>query len=120
MAASPLPSRGPKRGQNCYVPPAFLGVPNKGDKITNGCLTPAFSGAPEKARVRRPLLSVSPLLGTPRMQGLTSNSALFWAPEKAGVRQPFVILSPWLGAPRMQGLCSNSVQFWAPEKAGVR
>ena len=24
---------GPKRGRKCYVTPAFLGVPNKGDKI---------------------------------------------------------------------------------------
>ena len=31
MAASPLPSRGLKRGQKCYVTPEFLGVPNKGD-----------------------------------------------------------------------------------------
>ena len=27
-----LPSRGPKIGQNCYVTPAFSGVPKKGDK----------------------------------------------------------------------------------------
>ena len=26
VAASPLPSRGPKRGQKCYVTPAFSGV----------------------------------------------------------------------------------------------
>ena len=25
--------RGPKSGQNCYVTPALLGVPRKGDKI---------------------------------------------------------------------------------------
>ena len=28
--------------------PAFLGVPNKGDKITSGYLTPAFSGVTSK------------------------------------------------------------------------
>ena len=28
-----------------YITPAFSGVPNKGDKIRIGCLTPAFSGA---------------------------------------------------------------------------
>ena len=46
MATSPLPSRGPKRGRNCYVTPAFSGVPNakRGDKIRTGYLTPAFSG----------------------------------------------------------------------------
>ena len=27
---------GPKRGQKCYISPAFSGVPNKGDKIKAG------------------------------------------------------------------------------------
>ena len=56
------------------------------------------------------------------MQGLHSNSALFWTPEKAGVRQPILFFSPHLalGPPRMQGLRSNAVLFWAPEKAMVR
>ena len=55
MAASPLPSRGPKRGRNCYVTPAFSGVPNakRGDKIRNGYLTPAFSGAQKRAELLR-------------------------------------------------------------------
>ena len=38
MATSPLPSRGAKRGQKCYVTPAFSGVPSKGDKIKSGCI----------------------------------------------------------------------------------
>ena len=33
LAASALPSWGPKRGQKCYFTPTFSGVPNKGDKI---------------------------------------------------------------------------------------
>ena len=45
MATSPPPSRGPMSGRNCYVTLAFLEVPDKGDKIRSGCLTPAFSGA---------------------------------------------------------------------------
>ena len=42
------PSRGPKRGRNCYVTLAFSGVPNakRGRKIRIGSLTPAFSGVP--------------------------------------------------------------------------
>ena len=41
---------GPKRGQRCYITPAFSGVPNakRGEKITCGYLTPAFSGVPNK------------------------------------------------------------------------
>ena len=44
LAASGLPSRGPKRGRNCYITPAFLGVPNgkRGEKIRMESLTPAF------------------------------------------------------------------------------
>ena len=64
LAASPLPSRGPKRGRKCYVTPAFSGIPKqrgtkselaasplpfrgpkRGQKC---CVTPAFSGVPYK------------------------------------------------------------------------
>ena len=31
-ATSPVPTRGPKSGRNCYVTPAFSRVPGKGDK----------------------------------------------------------------------------------------
>ena len=46
MATSLLPSRGPKRGRNCYVTPAFSGIPKIGDIIRSGYITPAFSGVP--------------------------------------------------------------------------
>ena len=32
VAASPLPSAGPKRGQKCYITRAFSGSPTKGDQ----------------------------------------------------------------------------------------
>ena len=53
LAASTLPSRGPKRGRKCYVTPAFLGIPNKGEqnKIRSGYLTPAFFGAQKRAEM---------------------------------------------------------------------
>ena len=53
VATSPLPSRGPKRGRNCYVTPAFLGIPNakRGDNIRSGYLTPAFSGDPKEGGI---------------------------------------------------------------------
>ena len=55
MASSPLPSQGPERGRNCYVTPAFLGVPNakRREKIRSGYLTPAFLGAQERAELLR-------------------------------------------------------------------
>ena len=75
--------------------------------------------APEKGGVRRPILIFSPhlALGTPRMQGLSSNSALFWAPEKAGMRQPILFFSPLLATPENVGV---TARLWPPEKAGVR
>ena len=64
VAASPLPSRGPKRGRKCHVTPAFSGIPNaksgeqnqkwsptKGNKIRSGCLTRAFLGAQRRGEM---------------------------------------------------------------------
>ena len=50
-----MPSRGPKRGQNCYVTPAFSGVPyaKRVDKIRRGHLTRAFSRAQKRAELLR-------------------------------------------------------------------
>ena len=66
LATSPLPSRGPTSGWNCYITPTFSGVPSKGGKIKsskvvtsprlswgptsgrNCYITPAFSGVPSK------------------------------------------------------------------------
>ena len=38
LAVSPLPSRGAASGRNCYVTPAFSGVPKQGNKIKSGCI----------------------------------------------------------------------------------
>ena len=67
MAASPLPSWGPKRGRNCDVIPAFSGVPNakRGDNIRSGCLTFAFSRGQHWAEWLRNTY----VLGGPRKKG---------------------------------------------------
>ena len=66
MATSPVHSRGPKRGQNCYIIPAFSGIPNakRGEKIRSGYLTLAFSGAQKRAE----LLRNPCILGNPQRQ----------------------------------------------------
>ena len=38
MAPSPLPSREPASGRNCYVTLAFSRVPSKRHKIKSGCI----------------------------------------------------------------------------------
>ena len=72
-------------------------------------IPPSFAlMAPKKARVRQPLLILSPCLalGPPRMKGLPGHFTLFGAPEKARVRQPLLILSPRLalGTPENAGV----------------
>ena len=55
MGTSPLPSRGPIKGQKRYVTPTFFGSPNakRGKKIIIGCLTCAFLGAQKRAKMLR-------------------------------------------------------------------
>ena len=48
VATSPLPSWGPKRGRKCYVNPAFLGIPNKGEQNQNWLLQPCLLGGPKE------------------------------------------------------------------------
>ena len=56
-------------------------------------------------------------LASPGIQGLSSNSALFWAPKKARMRQPILILSPLFATPEIVRVTTHLL---APEKAGVR
>ena len=53
VTTSPLHSRGPKRGRNCYVNPAFSGIPKTGYKFKSDYLTPAFLGAQKRAELLR-------------------------------------------------------------------
>ena len=73
VAAPPLASRRPIRGQNCYVNPAFSGIPNakRGDEIRSGYLIPAFSGAHKRAE----LLCNACILGDPQQRGRKSEVA---------------------------------------------
>ena len=48
LAASPLPSRGTKRGLNWYVTTAFSGVPNKGEQNQNWLPHPYLLGDPKE------------------------------------------------------------------------
>ena len=77
MATSPLPSLGPKRGPNCYLTPAFSGIPNakRGEKIRSGYLTPAFAGAQKRAE----LLRNPCILGDPQRQARGQNQK--WLPH---------------------------------------
>ena len=49
VAASPLPSRGPKRGRKCYVTPAFSGCTTEGEGNKSG---------PRRAPGKNPMVGV--------------------------------------------------------------
>ena len=46
VATSPLPSQEPTTGRNSYTTLAFLGIPERGDEMRSGYITPAFSPVP--------------------------------------------------------------------------
>ena len=49
--ASPLPSRGPKRGRKCYVTPTSSGIPNKGEQNHKWLPHPCLLGAQRRAEM---------------------------------------------------------------------
>ena len=75
---SPQRYRHAKGGRKCYVTPAFLGIPNKGDEIRMGHLTPAFLGAQKWAE----LLCDPCILGGPQQRGTKSQVATSYLPSQ--------------------------------------
>ena len=110
MAASPLPSWGPKRSQKCYVTPAFSGIgnakrgeqnqkwsPTKGSKIRSGCLTPTFLGAQKRAEMlRHPCI-----LGDPQRQARGAKSEV--VPNKGEHNRKWLPHPYLLGGPKEGG-----------------
>ena len=65
VAASPLPSQGPKKGRKCYVTRAFSGVPEKEEQNQKGLPHPCLLGGPKVGRN-----ATSPrILGGPQQRG---------------------------------------------------
>ena len=122
VAASPLPSRVPKRGRKCYITPAFSGIPTKGNKIKSGpqlkgtksevaasplpsrgpkrgqkCYaTPAFSGILYKGEQNQKWLPHPCLLGCPK-EGRNATSPLHYKRKQNQKWQPQPCL---LGGPK--------------------
>ena len=84
LASSPLPSRGPKRGQKCYVTlhPRRSATPSTRSQITSGCLTPAFWEAQKRAE----MLHHPCNLGVPNAKGGKQHQE--WLPHPCLVRDP--------------------------------
>ena len=73
VLASLLPSCGPTSGRKSYVTSSFPEVPEQGDKIKSGCLTPFFSGGHKWTEVKR----YARILGGPQTRGQN----LKWLPH---------------------------------------
>ena len=84
MVASPLPCQGPKRGQNCYVTLACVGVPNTKHRGGNqkGLPHPFLLGAQNRAK----LLRNPYMLGGPQCQAWGENQK--WLPQPCLVGGP--------------------------------
>ena len=50
------------------------------------------------------------------MQGVCSNSALFWPPEKAGLRQPLLSVSPLFKTPENVGVMQQFPPLLGPRE----
>ena len=53
MATSPVPSREPKRGRNCYITPQLSGVPNKGEQNKKWLPKPSHLGGQKRVELLR-------------------------------------------------------------------
>ena len=119
VAASTLPSRGPKRGQDCSVTPAFSGipnakrgegkksgvVPNKGEQNQKWLPHPCLLGGPkEGGNARSPLHS----RGSPTLSAGSKKSKM--VPNKGEQNQKWLPHPCLLGGPK-EGKCYVTLAF---------
>ena len=125
MASSPLPSQGPKRGQNCYITPAFSGILNDklGDKIRSRYLTLAFSGAQKKAELlRNPCILGIPnaKLGDKIRSGYLTSAFSGAQMRSELLRNPCIIGDPHRQARgQNQKWLPHPCLLWGPKEGGI-
>ena len=107
VATSPLPSRGPKGGQNCNVTLRSRGSRTKGNKIRSAYLIHGFSGGQRRAKVlRNPCV-----LGGPQKRGTKSEMATSPLPSRGAKRGRNSYISPaFSGVPNKE----EENQKWLP------
>ena len=120
MATSPLPSRGLKRGRKCYITPAFLGIPNIGDKNKKWLPHPCLLGGPKEGRnATSPLHSpgsptpsvASKIRSGPQHRGTKSEVAASPLPSRGPKRgRKCYITRAFLGIPNL----GDKNQKWLP------
>ena len=96
VATSPLPSQGPTRGRKCCITPAFSGIPNKGEQnqkwLPHPCL---LKGPQEGGSATSPLPSQGPTRGrkcciTPAFSGIPNKGEQNqkWLPHPCLLKGP--------------------------------
>ena len=121
VAASTLPSRGPKRGQDCSVTPAFSGipnakrgeqkksvvVPNKGEQNQKWLPHPCLLGGPkEGGNARSPLHS----RGSPTPSAGSKKSRM--VPNKWEQNQKWLPHPCLLGGPKEGKIAPSPLHSW--------
>ena len=121
VAASTLPSRGPKRGQDCSVTPAFSGipnakrgeqkklvvVPNKGEQNQKWLPHPCLLGGPkEGGNARSPLHS----RGSPTPSAGSKKSKM--VPNKGEQNQKWLPQPCLLGGPKEGKIAPSPLHSW--------
>ena len=139
MAASPLPSRGPKRGRKCYITLAFSGgpqnqargaksevatspLPSRGPKRGTKCyITPAFSGIPNKGEQNQKWLPQPCLLGGPQEAGNCTSPLHSWgSPTKGGKNGSGSLTPAFSGARKRAEMLHHPSILGGPQQRGAK
>ena len=114
VAASPLPSRGPKRGQKCYITPTFSWVPNKGDQNQKWLPHPCLLGGPKEVKnATSPLHSHgSPTKGTKIRSGYLT-PAFSGAQKRSKIlHHPCILMGPQQRGPKSEAHKGRKLSRW--------
>ena len=113
LATSPPPSRGPKKGRDCYVTPAFSGVPNAKcmEKIRIAYLTPTFSRAQKREELLRNPCILAGLQH--QVRGTKSELVISSMHSQAAQKRAELLCNPCiLGGPQRQA--RGELRNWLP------
>ena len=105
MAASPLPSRGPKIGQKCYATHPFWGVPNKRDQNQKCVPHPRILGGGKKGG------NATSFLHSRRSPTPSAGSKIRSDPEQRGTKSEVAASPPTSRGPKKGLKCDVTPAF---------
>ena len=136
LAASTMPSGGPKSGRKCYVTPAFSGVPNKGEhyqnwlpqpcllggrKVGGSAASPLNSrGSPSKENFFELAASTTPSRGPKRGRKCYVTAAFWGVPNKGEQIQNWLPQPCLLGAQKWAEVLLHPCILGGPQQRGTK